>query len=60
MAHSTPKPYSFYPRVFSAIISLAFARWLLNLKRCELDQRGYNWLVPEYVYKVREESHIYW
>jgi hypothetical protein len=25
-----------------------------------MDVKGYNWLVPNYVYSVREESHIYW
>lgn len=25
-----------------------------------MDMKGYNWFVPDYVYKVREESYIYW
>lgn len=57
---SKTKPYSFYPRVISAILSLCFAKWLTDFYRMQIDVKGYNWFVAEYVYKVREESHIYW
>lgn len=25
-----------------------------------MDSKGYNLLIPDYIYKVREENHIYW
>jgi hypothetical protein len=60
LEQSRSKPYSFYPRAISAVLSLCFAKWLTDFYKLEMDQRGFNWFVPEYVYRVREESHIYW
>lgn len=48
------KPYGFYPRAISMILSLCFAKWLTDLYKMEMDKKGYNWFVPDYVYKVRE------
>lgn len=42
------------------MLSLALAKWLTSLYTSELDVKGYNWAVPEYVYRVREESYTYW
>jgi hypothetical protein len=53
LKHKGSKPYGFYPRVISAFLSLCLAKWLSDIRKQELDHRGFNWLVPEYVYNVR-------
>ena len=60
LKHKGSKPYGFYPKVISAVLSLAFAKWISDIRKQELDHKGFNWFIPEYVYNVREESYLYW
>jgi hypothetical protein len=54
------KPYNHYLRIFGWVLSYAFARYIVDYSKNEIDRSGYNFFIPEYIYKVREESHIYW
>jgi hypothetical protein len=56
----TPKPYNFYFKIISVGSSILCAYYILLFHKNEMDVVGYNILIPTYIYKVREESHIYW
>lgn len=60
MQLSSDKPYNYYFHIAKGLMLLAMFKWLSNLKRHELDTNTYNWFVPGYLLKVREESHVYW
>lgn len=60
METTASKPYGYYTHILSLFAMLSFGLYVLGWKKKEMDVRGYNIFIPELVYRVREESHIYW
>lgn len=60
MDAKNPKPYNFYIKILSAGGSILIAYYFLLFRKVEMDIQGHNILVPDYVYRVREENYIYW
>ena len=54
------KPYAYYSRILGLFATIGYAYYFLKFREREMDVKGYNILVPNYVYKVREENHVYW
>lgn len=60
MEAKNPKPYNFYIKCLSVGATISVAYYFLLFRKNEMDIMGYNLMVPNYVYNVREQSHIYW
>ena len=47
------KPYGYYTQILSLFATIMYGYYFLQFREREMDVKGYNIFVPNYIYKVR-------